>query len=148
MRMERMENSPRSLTHRALGGMVWVAWGSGAVGLLKILVLILLTRSLAPADFGLVTAALVVVNFALNFSQVGLGPALIQRPILEPRHTSTAFVASTAFGLVLTAITWLAAALVAQFFRMPDLTPIVRALAITFAISGIATVPESLLQRE
>jgi O-antigen/teichoic acid export membrane protein len=142
-----MENSPPSLTHRALGGMVWVAWGSGAVGLLKILVLILLTRSLTPADFGLVTAALVVVNFALNFSQVGLGPALVQRPVLEPRHTSTAFLASTAFGLLLTGIMWLAAPLVAQFFRMPDLTPIVRALAITFAISGIATVPESLLQR-
>jgi O-antigen/teichoic acid export membrane protein len=146
--MERMENSPPSLTHRALGGMVWVAWGSGAVGVLKILVLILLTRSLTPADFGLVTAALVFVNFALNFSQVGLGPALIQRPVLEPRHTSTAFVASTAFGFLLTAITWLGAPLVAQFFRMSDLTPVVRALSITFAISGFATVPESLLQRE
>lgn len=142
-----MKNSPPSLTHRAMGGMVWVAWGSGAVGVLKIVVLVLLTRALTPADFGLVTAALVVVNFALNFSQVGLGPALVQRPLLEPRHTSTAFIASVIFGLFLAAIMWLAAPSVSQFFRMDQLTPVVRVLAITFIISGIATVPESLLHR-
>ena len=127
---------------------MWVAWGSGAVGLLKVVVLVVLTRLLTPADFGVVTAALVVINFSLNFSQVGLGPALVQRPVLEPRHTITAFLASGIFGLLLAAITWLAAPLVAQFFRMDHLAPVVRALAIIFIISGVATVPESLLQRD
>jgi O-antigen/teichoic acid export membrane protein len=143
-----MKNSSPSLTHRAMGGMIWVAWGSGAVGVLKIVVLVLLTRLLTPADFGLVTAALVVINFSLNFSQVGLGPALIQRPVLEPRHTITAFIASGLFGLLLAVIVWLAAPLIAQFFRMEHITPVVRALAIIFIISGVATVPESLLQRD
>jgi O-antigen/teichoic acid export membrane protein len=137
-----------SLTHRAMGGMVWVAWGSGAVGLLKVVVLVVLTRLLTPADFGVVTAALVVINFSLNFSQVGLGPALVQRPVLERRHTSTGFVASAVFGVLLAAIMWLSAPLVAQFFRMDHLTPVVRALSIIFIISGISTVPESLLQRD
>jgi O-antigen/teichoic acid export membrane protein len=146
-RGETHEDSPPSLTHRAMGGMIWVAWGSGAVGLLKVAVLVILTRLLTPADFGVVTAALVVINFSLNFSQVGLGPALVQRPVLEPRHTSTGFLASAVFGLLLAAITWLAAPLIAQFFRMDHLTPVVRALAIIFIISGVATVPESLLQR-
>jgi O-antigen/teichoic acid export membrane protein len=142
-----MGNNSPSLTHRAMGGMMWVAWGSGAVGLLKVAVLVVLTRLLTPADFGVVTAALVVINFSLNFSQVGLGPALVQRPVLEPRHTATGFLASTLFGLLLAAIMWLAAPLVAQFFRMSQLTPVVRVLAIIFIISGISTVPESLLQR-
>jgi O-antigen/teichoic acid export membrane protein len=131
-----------------MGGMMWVAWGSGAVGLLKVVVLVALTRLLTPADFGVVTAALVVINFSLNFSQVGLGPALVQRPVLEPRHTITAFLASGIFGLLLAAIMWLAAPLIAQFFRMDHLTAVVRALAIIFIISGVATVPESLLQRD
>lgn len=142
-----MKNSPSSLTHRAMGGMMWVAWGSGAVGLLKVVVLVLLTRLLTPADFGLVAAALVVINFSLSFSQVGLGPALVQRPVLEPRHTITAFIASAVLGVVLAAMMVFAAPLVAQFFRMDQLTPVVRALAILFIISGVATVPESLLQR-
>ena len=143
-----MKHSPPSLTHRAMGGMVWVAWGSGAVGLLKVAVLVILTRLLTPADFGLVTAALVVINFSLNFSQVGLGPAIVQRPVLEARHTTTAFLASVVFGFLLAAITWVAAPAIAQFFHMDRLAPVVRALAVIFIISGVATVPESLLQRD
>lgn len=142
-----MKSSPPSLTHRAMGGMIWVAWGSGAVGVLKLVVLVVLTRLLTPADFGVVTAALVVINFSLNFSQVGLGPALVQRPVLEPRHIITAFIASSVLGLLLAGLMLLAAPLVAQFFRIDGLTPVVRALAVLFVISGIATVPESLLQR-
>ncbi len=142
-----METRPPSLTHRAVGGMIWVAWGSGAVGVLKLVVLVLLTRLLTPADFGVVTAALVVINFSLSFSQVGLGPALVQRPVLEPRHITTAFIASTVFGLLLAAVMWLAAPLIAQFFRMSHLTPVVRALGLIFVISGVGTVPESLLHR-
>jgi PST family polysaccharide transporter len=118
------------------------------MAVLKVVVLVLLTRLLSPADFGLVGAALVVISFSLNFSQVGLGPAVVQRPTLEPRHISTAFVASTAFGFLVGAVIWLAAPLIAQFFHMPHLTPVVRWLALVFPISGIGTVPDSLLTRE
>jgi PST family polysaccharide transporter len=138
----------RSLTHQAVGNMAWVAWGSGATALLKVLVLVVLTRLLTPADFGLVSAALVVIAFSLNFSQLGLGPALIQRPDLQPRHVSSAFYASIALGLLVAAIIWLGAPLIAQFFRMEHLTPVVRGLAFVFPIVGLATVPESLLQRD
>src|SRR6476619_4244418 len=127
--------------------MAWVAWGSGAVALLRVLVLVVLTRLLAPADFGLVSAALVVISFSLNFSQLGLGPALIQRPELQPRHVSSAFFASIGFGLLIAAIIWLTAPLISEFFRMEHLTPVVRVLALVFPITGLATVPESLLQR-
>ena len=136
------------LTARAVGNMAWVAWGSGATALLKVGVLVVLTRLLTPADFGLVSAALVVITFSLNFSQLGLGPALIHRPDLEPRHVSSAFYASIGFGLLVAAAVWLAAPLIAQFFRMEGLTPVVRALGVVFPMTGIATVPESLLQRD
>jgi O-antigen/teichoic acid export membrane protein len=128
--------------------MAWVAWGSGAIAVLKILVLVLLTRLLSPADFGVVSAAIVVITFSLNFSQLGLGPAVVHRPVLEPRHLSTTFVASTGFGLLVAAIVWTGAPAIAEFFRMEQLVPVVRWLALVFPMAGIATVPESLLQRE
>jgi PST family polysaccharide transporter len=115
---------------------------------LKVVVLVLLTRLLAPADFGVVSAGLVVINLSLNFSQLGLGPALVQRTVLEPRHLSTAFVASTGLGILIAGAVWAAAPLIAQFFRMDQLVSVIRALALAFPIAGIGTVPESLLQRE
>jgi len=137
-----------SLTHSAVSGMVWVAWGSGANALLKVAVLVVLTRLLSPVDFGLVAAALVVIGFSLNFSQLGLGPAVVQRPVLEPRHISTAFYASTGLGLLVGAVIWLAAPLIAQFFHMGQLVPVVQGLALVFPIAGIAVVPDSLLTRD
>src|SRR4051794_5204541 len=142
------EPTPPSLTHRAMSGMAWVAWGNGAMAVLKIGVLVVLTRLLSPADFGVVAAALVVVDFSFNFSQLGLGPALVQRAKLEPRHLSTAFFASTGLGLLVGGALWLTAPLIAQFFRMEHLVPVVRVLALSFPIAGVGIVSDSLLSRE
>lgn len=128
--------------------MIWVAWGSGAMAVLKIAVLVVLTRLLSPADFGVVAAALVVIDFSFNFSQLGLGPALVQRSSLEPRHLSTAFFASLCLGLLVGGTVWLASPAIARFFRMEHLVPVVRALALSFPIAGIAIVSDSLLSRQ
>lgn len=136
------------LAQRAVHGMVWVAWGNTAMAVLKIAVLVLLTRLLSPTAFGLVGAALVVIGFSLNFSQLGLGPALVQRPVLEPRHVSSAFVASAVLGVLVGAVVWVLAPSIARFFRMDDLAPVVRWLSLVFPISGAAAVTDSLLQRD
>ncbi len=81
-----VKDSPSGLMHRTVASMAWVAWGSGAVALLKVMVLVLLTRLLSPADFGLVGAALVVVTFSLNFSQLGLGRRWFTVPPPAPPH--------------------------------------------------------------
>jgi O-antigen/teichoic acid export membrane protein len=143
-----MRARPRSLTHRTLSGMAWVAWGSGVTAGLKVVVLVLLTRLLSPADFGVVGAALIVIGFSLAFSQLGMGPALVQRPVLEPGHVSTAFYASTGFGLLMAAIVWLLAPLIADFFRMDQLVQLVRMLTVLFPVAGMSSVAENLIQRD
>jgi O-antigen/teichoic acid export membrane protein len=143
-----VKESSSSLTHRAIGGMAWTAWGSGATAVLKVVVLVLLTRLLSPADFGVLSAALIVVGFSLTFSQLGLAPALVQRPELEPRHVSTAFFAAAGSGLFFGGLVWFLAPLVAEFFRMPQLAPVVRVLAVLFPLAGVSTVAENLIQRD
>ena len=128
--------------------MAWSAWGSGATGALKVLVLVLLTRLLSPADFGIVGAALIVIGFSLAFSQLGMGPALIQRPALEDRHISTAFYASTGFGILVAVLVWILAPNIAAFFHMTQLVPVVRALSVLFPIAGVSSVAENLTQRD
>ena len=143
-----MTDKPLSLTHRTISGMAWTAWGSGATAGLKLLVLVLLTRLLTPADFGVVGAALIVIGFSLAFSQLGMGPALVQRPVLEPGHVSTAFFASTGFGFLVAGLVWLLAPSIAAFFRIDELIPIVRVLAMLFPIAGVSSVAENLVQRD
>lgn len=129
-------------------GLFWVAFGRGGRAILQLLVLAILARLLTPADFGVVSAGMVVIGLSSIFSQLGLGPALVQRPTLEPRHVQAAFTASVFFGLLVGAGIWLAAPMAAAFFRIGAVEPVLRVLAWTFPLKGIAVVSESLLQRD
>ncbi len=143
-----MKRDKQSLAHRTVGGMLWMAWGKAAYSVLHVLVLAVMARLLTPADFGVVSTALVVISFSAIFSQVGLGPALVQRSELEPRHIDTAFAVSTLFGLLLGALIWLTAPLAAAFFRNPGVIPVLRALAWVFPLQGLGVTAESLAWRE
>jgi O-antigen/teichoic acid export membrane protein len=139
--------SPERLKRGALGGFLWLSAGNVGRAILKVIVLATLARLLTPRDFGLVAAAGVVLWFSMIFSSLGVGPALIQRRELEPKHISTAFASSVALGILIAGLIALFAPLIAAFFRMDGLTPILRGLAVAFPIAGVSVVAECLLQR-
>lgn len=140
-----MSGEPRSLTRRTLGGIFWMAWGKGATAVTQVVVLAVLARLLSPADFGVVSAALLVIAFSGIFSRLGLGPALVQRPNLEPRHLETAATVSILFGILIGIALWATAPLIAGFFRMPQVGPVLRVLAWIFPLKGISVLAESMV---
>lgn len=145
------ENVPkrsRGLTHSTLGGLFWMFIATGAQAALQMLVMAVLARLLTKADFGVVLAALILIGFTTIFSQLGVGPAVVQRPVLETRHLRTGFTLSLIFGLLMTGIIWLLAPAAAEFFRIENLTEVVRWLSLVFLLQGPSMIGESLLQRE
>lgn len=139
---------PRGLTQRALGGMLWTFSGTGIQAVVQLLVLMALGRLLTPADFGLMGAAAVVVALSQIVSQVGVGPAVVQRKELNRTHVRVAFTISGALGFVLGAAVWLSAPALAAFYRIPAVEPVLRGVAFLFPIDGLNTVGESLLTRQ
>jgi O-antigen/teichoic acid export membrane protein len=142
--------SPASggLTNRALGGMVWTFSGTGVQAVVQLAVLMALGRLLTPAEFGIMGAATVVIAFSQIVSQVGVGPALVQRKDLNTTHIRAAFTISGGLGFVLGAAVWFTAPLLADFYRIPAVEPVFRGVALLFPIDGLNTVGESLLVRE
>lgn len=138
----------RSLTHRTMAGILWMACSKGAQTGLQMLVLAILARLVTPADFGVVSAALVVIGLSSIVSQLGVGPALVQRPDLQPRHVDTAFTSSLLLGLLLGGAIWGIAGPAASFFRIPEAAPVLRALAWTFPLQGLGIAAEALKKRE
>lgn len=138
----------RGMTERTLGGLFWAFLGTGSQAVLQILVLVVLARLLTPIDFGIVAAAMVVIGFSAIFSHLGVGPALVQRRELTPAHIRVGFVISILLGFAFAGLIWLLAPALAVFFQVETLTPVLRVLAWVFPIQGLATVAESLLQRE
>jgi O-antigen/teichoic acid export membrane protein len=140
--------APRGLTNRALGGMLWTFSGTGVQAAVQLLVLMALGRLLTPAEFGVMGAATVIIALSQIVSQIGVGPAIVQRRELLPTHVRVAFTISGGLGFVLGAVVWLAAPAIAGFYRVPAVEPVLRGLAILFPIDGLNTVGQSLLTRQ
>ena len=107
-----------------------------------------LARLIPPDAFGVMAIALVVVGFIEIFAQVGIGPALIQNSHVSKKHRKTAFIFSLLLGLIFFAGTYLSAPAVAEFYEKPQLTEVLRWIALSFIISGASVVPRSMLIKE
>lgn len=143
-----MRKPGRGLTHQTISGLLWTAWGKGGHAALTLLTLAVLARLLSPREFGTVSAALLVIEFSSILSRLGLGPAVVQRQHLEPRHLQAAFTGSLVVGLLVGAAIWLLAPVAAVFFHNPQVEAVLKVLAWVFPLKGISAVAESLMLRE
>ncbi len=139
---------PQNLKNETLGGFFWLFGGSGSQAVLQIIVLSILARLVTPYEFGVIGIALIVIRFSRIFSQMGMGPALVQRPELTQAHIRTGFTSSLLLGGFF-ALTLIASApYVAAFFEMPELTAVLKVIALIFIIDSFVVVSQSLLQRK
>src|SRR5687768_11677338 len=117
-------SQPRtSLTLHAINGVLWTGLAMGAQALLQIVAMIVMARLLSPSAFGLFAASLLVIGFGSIFSELGVGPAIVQRPNLEERHIRVAFTLSLLMCAPVVLLIWFGAPIIAGFFRMPELMP-------------------------
>lgn len=138
----------RELTAQAVNGFLWMFTGAGTQAVLKIVVLAVLARLLAPEEFGVVSAALIVVALAELFGQVGVAPALVQAPTLNETMIRSGATLTILSGMLSGLVLFFGAPLIADLFRIEGVEPAVRALSLIFVCSGFSVVPEAILQRE
>jgi PST family polysaccharide transporter len=111
-------------------------------------VLAVLARLLTPADFGVVTASLIIIGFARMATTEGIvGPAVTQRPRLTDRHVRAAVMLSLVTGVLISGAVWLLAPWFADFFQKPPLTDVTRALTAVLLLQSLSSVPQALLLR-
>lgn len=127
-----------------------VMWNYVSFAAGKVLVLVtmaILARLLTPEDFGIVGFATLVVAYLAVLKDLGLGAALIQRRDDVEDSAETVYAFNLLSGLVLTILTFLSAPLVAEFFREPLVTPLLRVLSFTFVLEALGSVQLVLLRR-
>lgn len=137
----------RKLTETTIAGLGWTSLATGAQAILQMAALVLLARLLSPQEFGLFAAALVIGGFCGIFSDLGVGPAIVQRPTLEPRHIRTGFTLSVGTSILVGVLVYQSAEAIAEFFRMPALADVVRVMSFGFPLQGISAVAQSLVLR-
>ncbi len=136
-----------AIANRTIKGIFWVFLGTVVQGIVQVLTLVVLSRLILPGEFGLANAAVIVIGVSTLFSQIGIGPALVQRPNLEERHIRTGFSVSLLLGILLMALTILFAPVIASFMRMDGLTLILQVTAPLFVVQSFFVIPNSILSR-
>ena len=142
------ETAGESVTRKAGRGIVWnfLTYGLGKGG--SLVTTAILARLLTKDDFGLVSVAVIAINYLSVFKDLGLGVALIQRRNDVDRAANTVFTINIILGFFLSIITYLCAPWVAQYFDDPLVTPVLRWLGLSFAVNAFGAVHVIWLMRE
>ena len=127
-----------------------VRWGTLSIVTVTVFQLVfmgIMARLLNPADFGLVAIANVALRFFSYFAQMGIAPALIQKPLLEDGDVHAALALSLGISSLFSLLAVLAADAIERFFGMESLALVIQVLALNFIISGFSSVQLGLIKR-
>src|SRR5438309_4310101 len=108
---------------RVLRGVAWKGMSQLFLQVSRAAVAVVLARLLAPHDFGLAAMVLVFASLVLVFSDLALGSALVQRPLVTEEDRATVFWTSIAAGTVFTLLGVASAGPIAHFYGEPSVRP-------------------------
>lgn len=142
-----MSHDARDLTKKTVKNVAWnyAAFASGK--LVTFISTVVLARVLAPDDFGLLAVALLTVNYLDMFSSFGVGDGLIYRKEEPEKTANVAIVISVASSLLLFALAFFGAPLVADFFNEARVVELLRVLALTLIISSFGSIHGAWLKK-
>jgi O-antigen/teichoic acid export membrane protein len=127
-----------------------VGWGTVSVITITVFQLVfmaVMARLLEPADFGLVAIANVSLRFFSYFAQMGIAPALIQKPTLDDGDVRAALALSLGVSTFFFLLALASAGMIQNFFEMQSLGLVVQIMAFNFVIVGFSSVTLGLMRR-
>lgn len=145
---EKNEENRKNLVQKAGRGILW-NFLTFALGKISVLVTTaILARLLTKNDFGLVSVAVIAVNYLSIVKDLGLGVALIQKREDVTRASNTVFTINLILGFFLTGVSFIIAPWFSTLFNEPEVTPVLRWLGVSFAINALGAVHSAWLMRE
>ena len=136
------------LDTRIMRSSAWGILGYGGANALALVTTLVLARLLVPSDFGLVALALVLLAVAQIAQDSGLGAALIVHRGDVRRASAAVLVFSPLVAVGLYLVYFIAAPIAAGFFDEPQLTEVLRVMALVLVLRGLTIMPLALLQRQ
>lgn len=112
-------------------------------------VFIFLARLLTPEDFGVMTAAMMVIAFSQIFWEAGMGKALVQRQTDIHEAANAAFWINIALGIIIAGLLYQFAQPIAYtFFQDERVTNVLRVMTLQVLLGAFSSVQTALLQKE
>ena len=132
-----MEDNRRPLKERTEQSLFWSLLNNGTLQVLNILFGVVLARLLTPGDYGIVGVLTIFTLIAGNLQSSGFTQALINIKSPKAEDYNSVFWFNVIVSIILYAILWLCAPLIAAFFHQPVLVKVSRFVFLAFLISSL-----------
>lgn len=128
-----------------INGISWSAFERFSVQGIQFVVFVLMARILMPTDYGLVSMLAFFIVIAQLIAEGGLSQAIIRKLDRTEDDCSTAFFVNVAIGIGSYLVLFLMAPVIARFYEEPELTCLLRVLALCIIIQSTLVVHRAIL---
>lgn len=129
-----------SIRAQTISGVLWSSVERFSVQGMQLIVMLVMARLLSPEEFGLVGMLTIFMAISQSFIDSGFSNALIRKLDRSEVDYSTVFYFNIVVGVICYLILFLAAPLIANFYKQPILVPLTRLLAISLVINSMTVV--------
>ena len=137
-----------SLAHKSSRGVLVTLGGFLSRSIVQFGSVIILSRLLAPEDFGLLAMIMAIVGVVDLIRDFGLTGAILQRKDVSEHDWSGLMWLSTGVGLLLTLVVGACAPLIASLYNEPRLTVLTLVVSPTLLINGLLSPVHARIQRD
>ena len=145
MNNEGLDN--QNLKQKTAQGLFWSFLSSGGMQLLNLIIGIFLARLLSPGEYGIVGMLAIFTLLANNLQESGFGVALVNIKDIKHNDYNALFWFNVGMSLLLYAILFCCAPLIAAFFHQPCLVSLSRFVFLGFIIASLCISPNAMLVR-
>jgi PST family polysaccharide transporter len=136
-----------SLKKEMINGVFWTAVQKYSGIVVQLIISALLARLISPKDFGIVAIATVLIQFLNIFTDMGIGPAIVQSKNLSNRDLGVIYSVTVYGGSLLTVLFFFASYWIALFYDNPSLILICRILSVNLFFIALNIVPNALITK-
>lgn len=137
--------SESSLKNKALKGAGWSALDNIASIGISFIVGLILARLLGPEEYGLIGILYILINISNSFVDGGFTNALIRKKNIKEIDYNTVFITNIVVSIFFSALSFLSANLIANFFHQPELVNLTRVVSFIIIINALAIVQKARL---
>ena len=134
--------------NKVISSLFWKFMERISAQVASFLITIVLARMLVPEDYGIVSMILVFITIADVFVTSGFSSSLIQKKDADEKDFSTMFSLSLVSSILIYLILFFCAPYIADFYRMPQLSKILRIFALRLPITAFNSIQHAYISKK
>lgn len=137
----------KSIKNKTVSGISWSAADVFLSQGVTFLVGIVLARLLTPAEYGLIGICTIFIVIFNGIIDSGFSSAVIRKKDANRDDYNTMFIVNMGLSLLMYAVLYFGAPLIARFFERPELVDLVRVMGLTLILQALSIVQYTILSK-